>query len=180
MEHLGISASTASIEHDRGWSSFRRRSIFLAAVALTSVLAGIAYAYFTSSGTGTGNARVGTSASWAVQANNPVGVPLLPGYGSQNISYTVTNTSDGYQKLMDTAAALTTNAAGDVYDVSTSSIAAGCKAAWYTVVNDKPALVNLAGGAVHSGGNVTIQMLDSNTNQDACKLVSPQVTIDAT
>lgn len=160
-------------------SSTRRKIAIFAGVIVVAVLSGIAYAWFSSTGTGTGNATVGTSSSWAVATQAPAGDALLPGYGSQTIAYSVTNTGSGQQKLLDTSAALTQDAAGDVYNTTTSSTATGCKASWYTVLNTKPALVNLAGGATQAGGVVTITMRDSNTNQDACKIVSPQVTINA-
>ena len=84
--------------------------------------AGAALAYFTSSGTGTGNATVGTSSNWSVASTAPTGGALLPGTGTDTVAYTVTNSGSGYQELNGTTAALTTDVGGGVYDTTTDRV----------------------------------------------------------
>jgi hypothetical protein len=65
----------------------------LAALSVVAVLvgAGAAIAYFTSSGSGTGQASVGSSTAFTVNVAAATGGPLYPGSGSENLSYTVHN-----------------------------------------------------------------------------------------
>ena len=139
--------------------------------------AGAALAYFTSSGTGTGNATFGTSSNWSVASTAPTGGALLPGTGTDTVAYTVTNSGSGYQELNGTTAALTTDVGGGVYDTTTSAFVDGCQASWFTVTN------TTVSGDVAGGGDLasslTIALNDSGTDQDACQGLDPQVTISA-
>ena len=81
--------------------------------------------------------------------------------------------------MSNVAAAMTANTSGDVYNTNTSSYATGCKASWFTVTPSETGLPDdLAGGADYTT-TATITMQDSNTNQNACQGVAPQVTVNA-
>ena len=73
------------------------------AVGLTLGAAGAAFAYFTSSGNGTGSATVGSATNWTVaESAHPRVAPLFPdasigGANIQTDSYTVTNPGSGSQ-----------------------------------------------------------------------------------
>ena len=54
-------------------------------------VAGGALAYFTSTGSGTGNATVGTATAWTVSVDCTTGGLLTPGVGTDTVAYTVTN-----------------------------------------------------------------------------------------
>ena len=67
--------------------------LVIALLALTSVAA---YAYWTSTGSGTGSATVGTDSPWQVDTDAATGGPLTPGGPSQTVGYTITNNSTGH------------------------------------------------------------------------------------
>jgi hypothetical protein len=143
------------------------------------VVAGAAVAYFTSSGSGTGNATVGSSSHYAVTTDAPTGGSLYPGSGIDTVGYHVKNTSAGAQSVSSITAALTTDANGGVYDTTSSAFVDGCKASWFTVTNSPGTLPDdLAGGTTHSG-SATIALTDSGGNQDPCQGLTPQLTVNA-
>jgi hypothetical protein len=153
----------------------------VAAVGVVAALAisAAAIAFFTDSGTGTGNASVGTSSSYLVTTDALTGGPLYPGSGTENVAYHVKNESSGQQQVSSITAVLTTDVAGGVYDTTTTAFVDGCKASWFTLTNHPGTLPdNLAGGATHSG-SVDVILTDSGTNQDPCKNLTPQVTVHA-
>jgi hypothetical protein len=74
----------------------KRRAIFVLTAALLVVVVTGAYAYFTTSGTGTGTAAVGSSS--AVTLHATVTGSLYPGTSSP-VTFTVDNPSSGKQKV---------------------------------------------------------------------------------
>jgi hypothetical protein len=87
----------------------KRRAVFGLTTALLVVVAGGAYAYFTTSGTGTGTAAVGTSS--AVTLHATVTGSLYPGTTAP-VSFTVDNPSSGQQRVGTiTLASITVDAA---------------------------------------------------------------------
>jgi hypothetical protein len=153
----------------------RRRAAVAAALVAVVAFAVAAYAYFTSSGSGTGSASVGTASPWGVSVGSPTGGPLYPGAGSEDLAYTITNGSSGHQQL-ETISAAVASSGGNITHNGTA--VAGCSASWFTAVNHPPSLPsNVAGGGSRSG-SVTVTMQDSNTNQDACKNASPDITVN--
>jgi hypothetical protein len=153
--------------------------VVLGIVAALAV-AGGAIAYFTSTGSGTGNAKVGSASNWTVAVGAYTGGPLYPGAGSENVPFTITNASSGAQELQTTTAALTKDAGGGVYDTTTQAYVDGCQASWFTVTDNTPTpAVDLAGGAQYTSGNATVTMQDSQSNQDSCQGLTPQVTVNA-
>lgn len=156
-----------------------RRRAAVAGSIVAVAFAGVAFAYFTDSGSGTGNATVGSSSPYTVTVDAATGGPLFPGAGTTNLAYHVTNVSSGNQQVSLITAALTTNAAGGIFDTTSGAFVDGCKAAWFTVTNNPGELPNnLAGGATHDG-SADLVLNDSGTNQDACQGLSPQLTVNA-
>jgi hypothetical protein len=153
----------------------RKRSIAALSVVAVLALAGGAYAYFSSNGSGTGTAGVGTSSPFVVTPGTAIGT-LYPGGSAVTIPFSVKNNSQGYQNVAAIAATMA-SANGDIVHGSTE--VTNCLASWFTPtpVNPTPA-ADLAPGATYSG-SVTVQMIDSGTNQDVCKSASPDVTISA-
>ena len=80
---------------------FTRKRV-VAALSLIAVLAvaGGAYAYFTSTGNGTGSGTVGAATNWGV-ATTTSGGPLYPGVSAtdQTAQLTITNNGSGKQEL---------------------------------------------------------------------------------
>ena len=102
-----LAGSTRSKQTNQGVPMRRFTSKrFIGALSAIAVLAaaGAAIAFFTSSGTGSGSATVGTSTAWTVGQTGTSGPALLPGptIGTRNIqtkTYQVTNPSSGSQNL---------------------------------------------------------------------------------
>jgi hypothetical protein len=157
-----------------------RRRIAIAAAAAAVVLAGgsAAYAYFTSTGSGTGNATVGTAGTWEVTPGTPSGGPLYPGSGSETIQFTVKNTGSGDEEFSSALPSV------PVYDSTTDAeTSAGadilnCTASWFdaTVTSD-PDLNTEVGAGDSVSVVVTVTLSDSGTDQDACENAAPAVSL---
>jgi hypothetical protein len=178
-----------------------RRNIIIAGVAAVAVIgsAGAAFAYFTSTGTGTGSGTVGTATALTVSAGIPATTtPLFPG-GTQNVTFTITNSGAQPVTLVPsevTATIASTGAggAGDVFKFAGTPIAAtdatGCLASWFSTgtVNvsstSTPSSSPAASVAIAASGGqayVTVPVTmpaDSTDNQDPCEgITGPKVTI---
>jgi hypothetical protein len=157
----------------------RRKRVGVAVGVIASLaLAAGAVAFFTSAGSGTGSATVGSAGAWTVNVSAATGGPLYPGSGSQSIAYTVTNSGSGHQSLTGTSAAV---ASSGVNVTQGGTPVSGCLASWFTATNTPPTPLpqNLAGSATSTGGSVAVSMQDSGTNQNPCQGVSPDITISA-
>jgi hypothetical protein len=153
----------------------RKRGVAALSVIAVLALAGGAFAYFSSNGSGTGSATVGTATNFTVTPAAAVG-SMYPGGGSSTFSYVVNNPSSGAQYLTGTTAVVASSG-GNIVDGG--SAVTGCSAAWFTASNTSPSAQDLAGSTSSSSGSVTVTMSDSGTNQDPCKGHSPQITISA-
>lgn len=146
----------------------------IAAVAAGAVVlasAGAAYAYWTTSGSGTGSATTGTAVAWDVTTDAATGDPLSPDGPAQTVAFHVHNDSSGVQNLQ----AVNVTVAGAAGDAWTSGT---CSAADYEV-----GAPTFTPGDVASGdtvdGTVTIQMIDTGSNQDDCKNVTVPLYVAA-
>ncbi|HEY3716614.1 MAG TPA: hypothetical protein VGL39_18970 [Jatrophihabitantaceae bacterium] len=134
-----------------------------AGAALVLAGGGIALAYWTTTGTGSGSATTGSSSPFEVTLAAPVGYPLSPGGPTDHVAFTVKNNGGGYQKVntADTVAVATG-------DGSAWTAVSGCSAADYSITNVSLTATNLApGGTVD--GSFDIQMIDTGANQNLCK-----------
>ncbi len=145
-----------------------KKGIALLAVLVVAAVAAIGgYAYFTSTGSGTGSAGVGSSGSIDLTSSPVSGV--YPGGGAVQVAVTATNNNPG-DEYVDTIS-------GTVEDITTGPNA-GCMGSWFTVT---PAVVQQALTA--NGGHATVNAavsMPSNltTNQNACQ--GATLTIDWT
>lgn len=142
----------------------RKRILVPVATIAVLAIAGVALAYFTSSGTGSGTASVGTDAGVTISPVT-IGTTLYPG-GSSTVSFTVNNTSSDASAKVDKVVADTTAGTNGI-----TGLPAGCEAADFhfgnvTVNTDIP-----ANGSTSSSG--TLSMDNSPANQDACKGAAP-------
>ena len=144
-------------------------SIIAGATAAALLLGGgIAVAYWTSSGTGTGSAAAGTAASVTVTQSGTV-TGLYPDGPAQTITVVVANPNDAAVNLAGVTAAVS------------GTDQAGCTAADFEISG--PAY---AGGTVSGNGSVTssaatIRMInDVGRNQDACKGATVALAFTAT
>ena len=148
----------------------------IAAVSVLGVLAlaGGAFAYFTSSGSGAGQATVGSAGSWTVAFGATSGT-MYPGAGTSTVNYTVTNGGSGKQQLTGTTAAVATDGSNIK---SNGTAVSGCLAAWFSVTNHSPAAADLAPNA-SATGSADVTMSDSGTSQDACQNKTPDILVSA-
>jgi hypothetical protein len=138
--------------------TFTKRTALLAAGAAVVVASGgVAYAYWTNSGSGTGSAATGSNSPITVVQTSTVS-GLAPGLPAQSLSGTFDNGN-----------------ASPVYVHSVTVTVdgtdkAGCDASNYAVV--QPALVDAEvqpGAAQGSWAGGSIVFVNKATNQDACK-----------
>lgn len=152
----------------------------LAAGAAVAILGGsmAAYAYFTGgSATDTKPANVGGTTTWSVALGTFSGGPMYPGSGTETASYTITNTGNGNQALT-AVTAVVPNSGGDVTVGGTP--VAGCLATWFTATAGAPTpgLNTAIAKTATATGSVTVVLNESNSLQNACKSVTPDVTIN--
>jgi hypothetical protein len=155
-----------------------KRAMAALTVVGVLVVAGAALAYFSSTGSGTGSATVGSSTAFTVAVSPATGGPLYPGSGTQNLAYTVNNPSSGAQNLSATTASVASSGA----NITSGGVAVpGCLAADFTATNTAPTPLpqNLAGGATSTGGSVAVTMTNTAANQDACQGKTPDITVSA-
>jgi hypothetical protein len=150
-----------------------RKAVALLAVALVAGSVTVAgYAWWSSTGSGSGTATTGTDTAWQVTAAAATGLPLAPDGPVQTVEYTVTNNGSGSQYLTSVTVSVA-NPDGSPWSVGS------CNA-------DDFRLVGAAAGAslVHTalqqtfgpGGSdsaaVEVQMVDTGDNQNDCKNVT--------
>jgi hypothetical protein len=158
-----------------------RKLVALMATLALGATAVAGYAYFTSTGSGSGSALVGTSTAWEVNTSAYTGGPLTPAGPTETVGYSVKNNSTGQQSLANVAIKVA-NADG-----STWTSVPGCSASDFSIsgaaagatFNDTAPAANVAAGATRTG-SVTIQMVDTLTNQDGCKNATVPLYLSAT
>lgn len=132
---------------------------------------GVAYAYWTNSGTGSGTAATGTTSALVVTQNGaPAG--LAPGSAAQPLDFTVSNPGTGAVQINGVTIAF--------------AATAGCVTGDFGFTQPSfTALIIPAGGSKTftsgAGGDVAatgaaINMINTASNQDACKSASVNVS----
>lgn len=140
----------------------KRLAVIVAAGALVILGGGAAYAYWTSTGIGSGSATTGTSEDFVVSSSAATGGPLTPGGPSQTVGFTVTNPGTGSQNL-----SLVVVTVGNP-DGTAWTLVPGCSATDYTVGTPVISYGEIAPSGLATG-TVTITMDDDPVNQDGCK-----------
>jgi len=158
----------------------RKKRVLVGLTVAMLAVAGGAFAYFTSSGSGTGRAYVGTPTAWEVKVEppNPGGVYLYPGSEGEKLPVFVKNTSGGTMRLHTVTAA--PEAEGlNVVTASTGKGVPGCLASWFKV---EPKVANPE-QEVPSGEQfgewVTVALENAPVDQTVCQGVEPVVTVNA-
>ncbi len=152
----------------------------LATIVVALGAAGLAFAYFTDSGNGTGTATVGTSTGWDVVKTGVADGSMYPGAGTSTVTFTATNNGSGYQAIDEAnVSANVVSVNGNITEAGTE--VDGCLATWFGVTSVTPTppydvngRIDVAPGATASFA-VVVHMDDSNTNQDVCKDATPDV-----
>ena len=148
-----------------------KRSSIIAAVTVVGVFAagGVAFAYWTTSGSNTTTAGVAADVSSALTVT-PTGTisGLFPGGTPQNVQVIVENPSTTAVRLSDV----------NVTVDSTDKV--GCPAGDFAITTAGFAPQTLAPGAVTSALTVRkIQLVETGGNQDACKGATVSLTLTA-
>jgi hypothetical protein len=142
-----------------------RKRIFVPVAAIAAIaVAGIAVAYFTASGTGSGTASVGAAAGVTID-NVTFDSALYPG-GSTTVRYTISNPS------ADTAVQVSKVVADTRYGTTgVDGLPVGCDASDFTFAD---VTVNASIPANRSADSTgTLRFADNGRNQDACQGASP-------
>lgn len=144
----------------------RKKAAVVGGVTAVVLTGGVAFAYWTSTGSGTGSATTGTSSPWTVTVEDVALGDLTPGGPTDTVSFSVKNENSGVQRLVGTVASVT----------GTSN--PGCTAADFDVSTTSITYGDVASGATVNG-TFTIQMVDTGVNQDACKGVTVDLEVAA-
>jgi hypothetical protein len=145
---------------------FGKRTWVLLAVLCVAVVGAVGgYAYWTTTGNGTGSGTVGSAGQYTVTVSFASG-QLHPG-GSVPVSGTITNnTSSDLQVSSVTEQGVTANN--------------GCTASWFhfsgTVTGGTQTLTAGGGSTGYTG---TLSMDETGTNQDACQGATVDLTVHA-
>jgi hypothetical protein len=143
--------------------SFSRKTL---AIGIGMVLlsgGGIAYGYWSNTGTGTGAATTGTNAGITVVQTTSI-AGLYPGQSAVTLAGNFTNTNAG--------ATYVTAVTAPSYTIDATHVTAGCTVAGghYTLGGTATVGANVpAGTAQGSWTGLTITMNNLGTNQDFCK-----------
>lgn len=141
----------------------KKRLLTIGAITAILVLGGgAAFAYWTSTGTGSGSATTGDSVNFVVASSAATGGPLTPGGPAASVAFTVTNPGTGNQSLTDVTVSVA-NADGTDW-----TAVPGCSDLDYTIGTPVITYGDIAPAGVRSG-TVTITMNNLASNQDACK-----------
>jgi hypothetical protein len=143
----------------------RKRLVLIVTAALLLTGGGIAFAYWSAGGSGTGSATTGTSV--AITANQTSTVTnMRPGDSAQTLSGTFTNTNTGPVYVASVVASISS------VDKAVGAPSGTCDATDYTLAN-ATMTVNAevaSGTGVGAWTGATIKFNDKvATNQDACK-----------
>ena len=181
----------------------KKKAVVGAGVAILGLaVSGVALAYFTSTGQGTGSATPGSSSPFVVSSPADAAGDLVPnttiGTGVKDtVSYTVTNPSAGNEKLSTVVISVgnstgTSPAATETNWTATSGSNPACNSTAFSVggqaIGDGATAgsgaytvspnVDLAPGGVFNG-TFTLQMIDNNANQNSCQGVTVPLFISA-
>ena len=144
----------------------KKKAAVIGGVSAAVVTGGVAFAYWTSDGTGTGSVTTGDSVAWEVTIDSTDLAGLTPGGPGETVSFHVKNNNTGVQALQGTVAS--------VVDTSNS----GCTAADFDVSATTITYGDVAAGATVDG-TFEITMVNRAANQDDCKNVTVNLEVAA-
>ena len=171
--HVGMACSNAG--HDlKGVGRMRRlfstkRGVAISAAVTTMLAASIgAYAYFTTTGAGSGSGTVGSSKALVIHqagitySNAATDNALVPGT-TATVTFSVDNSSSANQQLGTIS----------VSSITTDGAHAGCDTAtnptWFSTTTDAVGQDYAPGAGQVVPGSLTVTFNDVNVSQDVCK-----------
>lgn len=144
-------------------SRLKRSIVIIVASVLGLGVAGVAFAYWTSTGTGDGTATTGASQAFTITPAAARG-ELAPGGPGQTVAFTVNNPATKAQYLTAVTVSIE-NVNGTPWVPPV-----GCDAADYDAAISTAAPVgNILAGATAVGGVATVTLTNTAANQDACQ-----------
>ncbi|MCU1495313.1 MAG: hypothetical protein JWO62_3077 [Acidimicrobiaceae bacterium] len=145
------------------------------AVGVTLGVGGAAFAYFTTGGSGTGTAGVGTSSDLTINQVGSIS-GLLPGGGSQPIEYSIDNTSTGNQDVTGVTVAIASITAPAAVGGLT------CTSPDFTLTQPNTVPGDIAAKTTYTSApsGASISMNDTASNQDGCKGATVNLSFTAT
>ena len=149
----------------------RKKTIVLGIVA-AGLMGGSAFAYWTTTGGGTGSAGVGTSQTVTVSQLGSVS-GLTPGSTAQAVDFRINNPAATNQTIATVAISISSVTVG-------GNPAVGCSSADFTIV--QPTAINAdltPGDHDYSPSGATIAMDNTASNQDGCKDATVNLAFDA-
>jgi hypothetical protein len=164
--------------------SFKRISrkglVFGASAGVALGLTGAALAFFTSTGSGTGQGSVGSATNWTVTAAAVTGGPIYPGQGTEHIPFTITNAGSGNQALQTAVASVNSGTGGAITQAGVA--VPGCLAADFTATAGAP--TPAFGTSIIPTGtasvSVAVTMTDTAVSQNACQGKTPDINLNVT
>jgi hypothetical protein len=143
-----------------------RKRVAVFAVAFVLGVAGVATAYWTQGGTGTGSAATGNTASITVHQTAAIN-GLYPGGPAQTLSGNFDNPSSG--SVFVTAVTAVVHPS---FSAQSDATKPACTAADFVIAGSAAVGAEIASGSgVGAWTGLTIAMKDTATNQDNCKNV---------
>ena len=140
-------------------------------VVATLAVSGVAYAYFSANGAGTGNAQVGTSTALVITPTITAGTGgIVPGGNPASVALAVTNGGSGkeYVGTVTMTGVLAYSDAAHTNNIT--GLGAGkCDTTQFSMT---PVVENQevpAGGPTALANNGSLVFADSGANQDGCK-----------
>jgi hypothetical protein len=152
-------------------SVLKKKRVRVALVGLAAlVFVGGAVAYFTASGSGTGNAQVGTSSAMTISATITPGTGgLVPGGNPANVSFNVNNPGSGNQNVgtVSLSGVQAYSDAGHTNNI-TGTGAGQCDTSQFTMT---PVVENqdVPSGSTALTNSGSLVFHDSGSDQDGCK-----------
>lgn len=144
--------------------SISKKSVAMTAAVFTIAGSGVALAYWTQSGSGTGEAKTGSTSALTIVGSSPTN--LVPGAAAQDVELTVTNPGDSPVKIQGV-----TIVVDSAFSAQADAASPACTAADFDVVSPDAPADELAGGAtVKVTGSIA--MKNTAANQDNCKGVT--------
>jgi hypothetical protein len=144
---------------------FPRKAMVATGLVLTLGVGGLAFAFFTQSGVGTGDATVGTSST--ITLAGTITGTLYPAGSAASVSVLVTNPGSGSQYVDTvTLASITTDVGHASCDLSVSGANAAFTMADISVATNLTKSGTLGDNTTKTG---SLQMNDTGVSQNACK-----------
>ena len=142
-----------------------RKKTIVAGIIAASLMGGSALAYWTTTGSGTGSAAVGTSTAVTVSQLGSI-TAMTPGSAAQSIDFRINNPAATSQTIASVVISITS--VTDALNVA----AVGCSSADFTLVQPTATYGDLTNGDhdyVGTGSGATLAMKNTASNQDGCK-----------